>query len=64
MKLIKLDTKIVRALLNTQALNNVLTMMSESLFYCYEKVFTNMNIWIIGKNSAIVFYLNKIFTAS
>ena len=47
MKLTKLDTKIESVFLNTQALNNVVTMMSVSLFYCYEKVFTNMNIWVI-----------------
>ena len=30
---------------------NFLTMISKSLFYCCEKVSTQTNIWMIGKNS-------------
>ena len=29
---------------------NFLTIVSISLFYCSEKVFTHRNIWVIGKN--------------
>ena len=29
---------------------NFLTMISIRQFYCWEKVFTHMNIWVIGKN--------------
>ena len=30
---------------------NLVTMISISLFYCCKKLFTNVNIWMIGKNS-------------
>ena len=34
-------------------------MVKISLFYCYEEVFTLMNIWMIGKNSMKHHYLKK-----
>ena len=44
---------------------NFLTMISISLFYCCEKVFTHMNIWMIEKNSMKPYYLKKkIFTVA
>ena len=39
---------------------NFQTMISISLFYHCEKVFTNMNIWMIGKNLLKLHYLKKI----
>ena len=43
---------------------NFLTMISISLFYCCEKVFTHMNIWMIEKISMKHQCLkNKNFTA-
>ena len=39
---------------------NFLTRITISLFYCWEKVFILMNIWIIGKNSMKQYY--QIFT--
>ena len=42
---------------------NFLDMITISLIYCCEKVFTHMNIWMIGKNSTKLHYLKKkIFT--
>ena len=38
-----------------------LTMISISLFYCCEKVFTHTNIWRIGKNLMTFYYLKKKF---
>ena len=38
---------------------NFLTMISISLFYCCEKVFTRMNTWMIGKNSMKHHYQRK-----
>ena len=38
---------------------NFLTMMSISLFFCCEKLFTHMNTWMIGKNSMKHHYLKK-----
>ena len=37
-------------------------MITISLFYCYEKVFILMNIWMIWKNSMKQHYLKKIFS--
>ena len=34
-------------------------MITISLFYCYEKVFILMNIWMIWKNSMEQHYLKK-----
>ena len=36
-------------------------MISISLFYCYKKVFTHINIWMIGKNSLKHLYQKKYF---
>ena len=42
---------------------NFLTTVKTSLFYCCEKAFIFMNIWMIGKNLMKHHYLkNKIFT--
>ena len=38
---------------------NFLNVMSVSLIYCCEKVFTQMNIWMIGKNLMKHRYLKK-----
>ena len=38
---------------------NFLTMITISLFYCCEKVFILMNIWMIGKSSVKHDYLKK-----
>ena len=38
---------------------NFLTIISINLFYYCEKVFTPMNIWMIGKNSMKHYYLKK-----
>ena len=38
---------------------NFLTMISISLFYCCEKVFIHMNIWMTEKNSMEHRYLKK-----
>ena len=38
---------------------NFLTMISVSLFYCHEKLFTHMNTWMIGKNLMKHHYLKK-----
>ena len=39
---------------------NLLAMISESLFICYENLFTCMNIWMIGKNHILNHVLNHI----
>ena len=39
-------------------LNDFLTITSKDLFCC-KKVFTLINVWIIGKNSTKLYYLNK-----
>ena len=36
-------------------------MIRISLFYSYEKMFSFMNIWMIGKNSMKYHYLKKFF---
>ena len=34
-------------------------MISISLFHCRKKVFTRLNIWVIGKNTLKFYYLKK-----
>ena len=44
---------------------NFLSMTLISLFCCFEKVFTLINIWIAGKNSIRFYYMkNKMFTVT
>ena len=55
-KCMKLNTKIVSDILNTETsdlLKNThfLTIIPISFFTCCEKLFSHMNIWIIDKNS-------------
>ena len=38
---------------------NFLPMISVSLFYCWKKVFSHMNTWLIEKNSKKPYYLKK-----
>ena len=38
---------------------NFLTMISINLDCCYEMLFTQMNTWMIGKNSMIHYYMKK-----
>ena len=60
----KFDEKLKGQFLNTYTFSN-LTMITISLFYCYEKVFILMNIWMIWKNSMKQHYRKKtIFTVT
>ena len=53
--------KLSKSLMKTDFLihANFLTMISICLFYYCEKVFTHMNIWMTGKNSVKLHYLEK-----
>ena len=69
-KCMKLNTKIVSDILNTETsdlLKNThfLTIIPISFFTCCEKLFSHMNIWIIDKNSMKYHYhRKKIFTVT
>ena len=66
----KLNTKIVSDILNTETSNllkntHFLTIIPISFFTCCEKLFSHMNIWIIDKNSMKYHYhRKKIFTVT
>ena len=38
---------------------NFLTMITISLFYCYERIFILMNVWMTRKNSMKLYHLKK-----
>ena len=69
-KCMKLNTKIVSDILNTETSNllkntHFLTIIPISFFTCCEKLFSHMNIWIIDKNSMKYHYhRKKIFTVT